>query len=91
MAYLTTKQAAERRGVHRSRILALINEGRETAIDPETGQEIVIKQGRLPAIKPGNEWLIEDADLDNLVLYRHGYPAGKPRRTPDKEDKEAAE
>ncbi len=68
MAYLTTKQAAERRGVHRSRILALIREG------------------RLKATKLGWEWLIEESDLDNLVLYRHGYPTGKPRKVAEKEE-----
>jgi excisionase family DNA binding protein len=39
----------------------------------------LIKTNRLPAIKPGHDWLVNPDDLEKVKHRPTGYPAGKPR------------
>jgi excisionase family DNA binding protein len=62
MKLLTTQQTAERLGVHRSRVHALIQEG------------------RLPAQKFGNVYMIKESDLHLVAERKTGRPPKKKRR-----------
>ena len=39
----------------------------------------LINSGRLPAQRPGRDWLINPKDLKLVQDRRPGYPAGRPR------------
>ena len=43
---------------------------------------VLIAEGRLPAVKPGRDWMIEEADLERPEVKerKSGYPKGRPRR-----------
>lgn len=40
----------------------------------------LIHSGRLPAVKWGRDWMIDESDLDKVKERRVGYPKGKPRK-----------
>jgi excisionase family DNA binding protein len=56
---LTTQQAAEKLGITRQRVGALI------------------RSGRLPAVKVGRDWVLDEKDVDNFEKQ----PAGRPKMT----------
>jgi excisionase family DNA binding protein len=61
--YFTTAQAAQRLGLSRSRVLALI------------------KEGKLPAKKTGEAWMILGSDLEKFEedSLEEGRPKDRPR------------
>lgn len=40
----------------------------------------LIRSGRLPAIKWGRDWMIDESDLKLVKDRKPGYPKGKPRK-----------
>jgi excisionase family DNA binding protein len=44
--------------------------------------KVMIRDGRLRAVKFGRDWLIAPADLPGATLLPRGWPKGKPRKSP---------
>ncbi len=38
------------------------------------------REGKLPAVKHGRDWLIRPADLVGVVIAKEGWPKGRKRK-----------
>ena len=48
---------------------------------------LLIRQGKLPAKKPGRDWMIEESDLERVKVRRPvGYPKGRPRKAKNEDN-----
>jgi excisionase family DNA binding protein len=60
-------------------LISTTEAARRLNASPDTIKRLC-QQGRIPASKPGRDWMIEESELPKIVIAPRGWPKGKPRR-----------